>query len=201
MIPNRQTFQACARGGRSFLTAAALCLLLPSLAASASPAATVTVREQGGIYTVAAEFVVEQPQSVVWSVLTDYEQIPRFIPGVHTSVLRNRTTGRALVEQEAVASVMVFAKTVHLVLEIDERPDSLTFHDRCGRSFVKYDGAWRFYPKEGLTTIAYELVAKPTFDVPSFMLKRLLRRDSAEMIANIRREIVTRANASATLVP
>lgn len=202
MAPNNKTFQGCARGGRLLVTAAAICcLLLPAPSASAASPATVSVREKGGVYTVAARFVVDHPQSVVRAVLTDYEQIPRFMPGVRTSVVRERATGRAVVEQEAESSVLAVSRSVHLILEIVELPDALIFHDRCRRSFVGYDGAWRFSYKDGQTTITYELIAEPSFDVPGFMLKRLLRRDSARMIDNVEREIATRANTRAALIP
>jgi len=179
-------------GGR-FLTAAALCLLLQaSRAAAQPPPATVTVVEQRGVYTVVARFVVDQPPSVALAVLSDYEQIPRFMPGVRTSIVRERTARWAMVEQEAVSSVMMFSKRVHLVLEIDESPDTLIFRDRCGRSFVRYEGAWRVSAQDGRTALTYELTAEPSFDVPGFLLKRLLRRDSREMIERLQREIAMR---------
>jgi len=66
------------------------------------------------------------------------------------------------------------------------------FRDRCGRSFSQYEGAWRLSPQDGQTVITYELVAEPSFDVPGFVLKRLLRRDSTQMIDRLRREIAAR---------
>ena len=102
-------------------------------------------------------------------------------------------TGWAVVEQEAVSGVMMFSKRVHLVLEIEEQPDALIFRDRCGRSFVRYEGAWRLSRQDGQTAITYELTAEPSFDVPGFMLKRLLRRDSAQMIERLQREIGARS--------
>jgi hypothetical protein len=71
------------------------------------------------------------------AVLTD---IPRFLPEVTSSEVRERSERRAVVEQEAVSRMMMFSKKVHL--------------------------------------ITYELTAKPSFDVPEFILKRLLKRDS-----------------------
>jgi hypothetical protein len=46
------------------------------------------------------------------------------------------------------------------------------------------------------TTVLYELSAKPTFEVPAFVLKRLFKRDAAAMIERLTAEIVTRAAAS-----
>ena len=39
-----------------------------------------------------------------------------------------------------------------------------------------------------------ELTGDPSFGVPRFMLERLLRRDSNEMIGRLRREIAARAS-------
>jgi carbon monoxide dehydrogenase subunit G len=181
-------------GGR-FLPAAAVVLQLahasPSLAQS-SPIG-LTVHEERGVYSVVARFTVEQPPSVALTVLTDYEQIPRFMPGVRTSTVLERTAGHAVVEQEAVSSIMMFSKRVHLVLEIDEQLDALLFRDRCGLSFARYEGAWRVSAENGRTTITYELTADPSFDIPGFVLKRLLRRDSTQMIERLKVEMAARS--------
>src|SRR5947208_515353 len=71
---------------------------------------------------------------------------------------------------------------------------ALLFRDRCGRSFIRYEGAWRLSEQNGQTVIDYELTAKPSFDVPGWMLKRVVRRDSAEMIGRLQREIAGRAS-------
>jgi ribosome-associated toxin RatA of RatAB toxin-antitoxin module len=184
-------FRTRATGGR-FLPAAALFLLLAASGAMAEPPAPLTVIEQRGVYTVIARFAVEQSASATLAVLTDYEQIPRFMPGVRTSHVLERSSGRAIVEQEAISTVMMFSKRVHLVLEIDEHPDALIFHDRCGRSFVRYEGAWRVSERGRFTAVTYELTAEPSFEVPGFLLKRLLRRDSTQMIERLQREIALR---------
>ena len=153
----------------------------------------VTVREEGGIYAVTARFQVPQTPALAIAVLTDYEQIPRFMTGVETSLVLERGPGRAVVEQEAVSRMMWFSKRVHLVLEVTERADSLVFRDRSGRSFTRYEGTWRLCELNGQTQILYELTAQPSFDVPEFLLKRLLKRDSAQMIEGLRREIAARS--------
>jgi carbon monoxide dehydrogenase subunit G len=190
-------FRTRARGGR-FLTAAALFLLFQASSAAAEPPA-VTVVEQRSVYTVVARFMVDQPAAVALAVLTDYEQIPRFMPGVRTSIVRERSAGWAIVEQEAMSTVMMFSKRVHLVLEIDESADTLIFHDRCGRSFVRYEGAWRVSEQNGHTAVSYELTAEPSFEVPGFLLKRLLRRDSTQMIERLQREIAMRGSSALSL--
>jgi hypothetical protein len=130
---------------------------------------------------------------VALTVLTDYEQIPRFMPDVRTSVVRERGIGWAVVEQEAESHLMMFSKRIHLVLMIEEHQDALIFRDRCAQTFIRYQGAWRLSTEDGHTVITYELTAEPSFDVPGVVLKRILRRDSGRMIASLQREIAARA--------
>jgi ribosome-associated toxin RatA of RatAB toxin-antitoxin module len=152
----------------------------------------VTVREERGVYFVEARFQVPQKSEVVQAVLTDYDHIPRFMPGVKRSAVLERTPGRALVEQEAVSRLMMFSKRVHIVLEIAEGPEVLTFRDRCTQSFSRYEGSWAWSDRDSATLITYQLVAKPSFDVPEFLLKRLLKRDAAETIEALRKEMAKR---------
>jgi ribosome-associated toxin RatA of RatAB toxin-antitoxin module len=168
-------------------------LAMPFPAAAEETTPRVTVSEEQGTYSVTACFQVPQSARVVLDVLMDYEHIPRFMPGVKSSVVLERSAGRVLVEQEAVSRLLLFSKRVHLTLDITEGPGALQFRDRSGRSFKQYEGAWTLSENGGETTIKYELVARPAFDVPEFILKRLLTRDSAEMIDGLRMEIAARA--------
>ena len=162
------------------------------LTAGDAPDADVNVREDHGVYTVRAAFEVPQPAEIAFAVLTDYEAIPRFMPNISSSVVLERENGRVVVEQQAVSRLMMFSKRLHLVLDIEEGAGTLTFSDRCRRSFARYEGEWRLSERNGRTLIIYELLAQPTFDVPEFVLRRVLKRDSRELIARVKREIAAR---------
>ena len=161
-------------------------------AAATGPDPQVSVRERGGVYEVAASFHVPEAPAVVRTVLTDYDGIPRFMPGVETSRVLDRTDGAVRVEQEAISKYMMFSKRVHLLLEVDEGTDVIRFRDRCSRSFTQYEGAWTIAPRDGGTEIGYALTAKPAFGVPAFVLRRLLDRDARAMIDGLRAEITAR---------
>jgi carbon monoxide dehydrogenase subunit G len=170
-----------------------LALVLTLFVAFDAPAPDVTVREDRGVYTVSARFTVPQPPAAAAAVLTDYERIPAFMPGVEKSLVRERGAGRALIEQEAVSRLMLFSKRVFLLLEVREGIDTIRFEDRSGKSFARYAGSWRFDACADGTVVTYELTAQPVFDVPEFILKKLLKRDAALMIEGLRREIAARS--------
>jgi len=154
----------------------------------------VTVSESDGIYSVAAAFVVPQPASVVVAALTDYSQIPTFMPEVRRSDVLERSDEYTVVEQEAVARFMMFSRRVHLVLEVREARGTIRFRDRCGKSFARYEGTWTLAEHAGRTHVIYQLSAQPSFEVPEFLLKRLLKRDAGDMIERLKAEIVARAD-------
>jgi ribosome-associated toxin RatA of RatAB toxin-antitoxin module len=179
---------------RRFVVAAAvafIALLGGNLTASDGhdPLRQVSVREDRGTYTVAARFEIPQSPAEALAVLSDYERIPRFMPEIKTSVVLSRTEGRILVEQEAISRFMMFSKKVHLLLEVTQDDNSLRFVDRCGKSFTTYRGAWRATTSGDRTIVTYELTATPAFEVPEFILKRLLKRDSVQMIDRLQRQI------------
>ena len=153
----------------------------------------VTVLEKAGVYSVLARFFVPHPPDAVRAVLTDYEDIPKFMPQIETSLVLERAPGHAVVRQEANSRFMLFSKRVYLVLDVTEDPEHIVFQDVSQRSFSRYEGSWCLSAEEGGTDVLYQLVADPSFDVPGFILKRLLQRDSAETIRQLREEIATRA--------
>jgi ribosome-associated toxin RatA of RatAB toxin-antitoxin module len=175
-----------------FLFVAMLSMALaqhPRAATADDLSAQLSVREENGVYTVAARFPVDGPAERAVSVLTDYERIPQFMPGVKTSIVRERQDGRIVIEQEAVARFMVFSKRVHLLLEVQQHGAIIRFRDLYGESFTRYEGTWHVTEEEGRTVVAYDLTAAPSFKVPGALLSRVLKRDSTEMIKQLRLEI------------
>ena len=153
----------------------------------------IDVVKQGRVFTVNARFEVTPSAAAALAVITDYESIPRFMPPVKTSIIRRRNgDGRVVVEQEAVSGVMMFSKRVHLLLDVRVDGQTVTFRDTCGKSFEIYAGSWRLSALDGATVIHYELNAKPNFDVPEFLLGRLMRKDAQRMIERLRAEIEAR---------
>jgi carbon monoxide dehydrogenase subunit G len=181
-------------------TVVAICVAVALVAVSSGMADArgdavpqVSVREDGGVYSVTAQFEVPQPAAVALDVLTDYDRIPRFMPDVKSSIVRERSADHIVVEQEAVARAMLFSKRIHLRLDVRTNDGAISFRDTSGRSFSKYEGSWRVSEQNGRTIVRYDLSAQPAFDVPAFLLTRLLKRDANQMIERLRTEIAARA--------
>lgn len=162
--------------------------------ADAASVPRVDVTEASGVYSVTASFAVSEPPETVMAVLSDYERIPSYVPDMKISKIIERSATGMVVEQQAVSKFMMFTKRVYLLLDVREGHGSIQFTDRCGKSFSAYSGAWLVSQHDSLTVVDYQLRARPTFEVPAFVLKRLLKRDSAQLIERIKAEISGRAN-------
>ncbi len=198
--PHHHDHRVATTGGRQHARRFVLSMLLAL--APAAPAATtgkepvIVVTEQNGTYNILAEFNVPQSSTAALSVLSDYEAIPKFMPDVQSSHVIERGDKRAVIEQEAQARFMMFSKRIQLVLEVREDADAIRFRDRSGKSFIHYEGAWRVVERDGQSEITYDVQVQPNFDVPEFILKRLLKRDAGRMIDNLRAAIAARAAAA-----
>jgi ribosome-associated toxin RatA of RatAB toxin-antitoxin module len=170
-----------------------LAAVMGAVPAAANGKPDVSVTEADGLYQVTATFTVAGSLSAVRAVLTDFERIPEFMPDVEHSQVLSGEPG-LVVEQRATAKFLMFSKRVHLVLEVSDTGDRISFRDRCRTSFDLYQGAWTLVPHDGGVRIRYQLAARPLFDVPGFVLKRLLKRDAGRMIARIAAEIAGRAD-------
>lgn len=195
MVPRRHSAATAGRNSvRRFLLAAATIVMAGSMVIAGNET-RVAVTEADGVYTVSAAFAVTEPPDAVMAVLTDYTRIPDYMPDVEISRVLERTSSGALIEQQAVSKFMMFSKRIHLVLDVQEGVDEVTFRDRCGKSFLAYEGSWSVSQHDSVTVVDYHLSARPSFEVPAFVLKRLLKRDASDQIDRIRGEIAARASA------
>lgn len=188
MVPAGRHASAAGPRARRLLLCAALVAGTVTLAA-ASDDPNVGVAESGGTYRVTAMFQVPQPPAVALAVLTDFERIPQYVPDIKRSTVLERSDDGTLVEQEVIAKFMMFSKRVHLILRVSEQAGVIRFHDECATSFAVYNGSWTVRPAGSGASITYQLDARPSFEVPAFVLRRLLKRDATDLIARITGEI------------
>src|SRR5262245_50382445 len=132
MLSNAKSERRDSGRGRAALAALLVVLVVVGLTTSARADGTVelTVDDHDGLYKVRGSFQVAASVDTVWAVLTDYEAIPRFVKSMKSSVIERGSEGQRLVRQEAAQHVLLFRKTVHVALEIEEdRPFRVGFQD------------------------------------------------------------------------
>lgn len=144
-------------------------------------------------YCVEGAFSVKASSAAVWAVLTDYDRIGGFVKAMRRSkVVESRVDGVIVVEQEAVGGVMIFSRTVRVVLEIRREPDRLTFKDVGREDFWDYSGSWSVSPTAEGSEVVYRLNALPDFMVPSFLMRSGMKKGARDLLEQVRAEIERR---------
>ncbi|MGQ9525710.1 MAG: SRPBCC family protein [Armatimonadota bacterium] len=144
-----------------------------------------------------AYVIAKAPRENVWDVLTDYENLPRIVPGMLESRLLGRQDGDLLVRQTArVADVLDLSAAVTLAVR-EEPPDRIKF--RCvGGDLKRMDGSWRLVDNHGNgVLVAYGVLLQPSVWVPCWIVKRRLHEDVPKQLHALASEAERRSSAQA----
>ncbi|MBI4348311.1 MAG: SRPBCC family protein [Elusimicrobia bacterium] len=170
-----------------------------SLALAQARAADVTVapeRGPDGASRVEAEFSVAVPPAVAWEVLTDYNELPRFITSLRESRVVRRWAGGCLVRQAARLEWWMLRRTVSVTLRVSERPkEELSFEDAAKGDVARYAGSWRLFAGQESVRVRYRLEVRPKDWVPGFVARQAVAAQARQALEEVRREMIRRAAA------
>ncbi len=89
----------------------------------------VDVRRSGRRFEATAVIDVAAPREVVWQTITDYPALPTFMPGIRACRVLDRTEAGGVeqlkVHQRGEFKFLLFAQTMDVDLEIEQRPMTL----------------------------------------------------------------------------
>lgn len=171
--------------------------LLPALALllfEQAHAAEVMVHasRQGEVLHVeaSAEFKADVRQT--WQVLTDYDHLAEFIPGMHVSRIVARGGNNVVVEQKGEARLLFFSYPIEIRLAIDEFPyDRITSRAVAG-NFREMSGAYYLEADQERVRLRYTGSMIPDFLMPPLIGTIVLRRNVERQFAALVDEILRR---------
>jgi len=168
-------------------------LAAPAGAASAAEELAVSVERKGAWFAVRAHAMVAAPVALVWQVLTDYENIPQFIPGIARSVLLMRAQDRVLLEQQGEARFFLFSFPIVVRYEVQEAAPHWLASRAVSGNLRRMSGRYDLNPnavRPGVQ-IDYTGEIEPDFDLPPligpFVLRSMVREQFTAMIDEIER--------------
>jgi carbon monoxide dehydrogenase subunit G len=165
--------------------------LLAALATTSDVSVAVQDRPGGG-YAIQGSFTVDAPGPRVWAVLTDYDHLGAFIPGLRSRVLERRGPEASLVAQEGLPGLGPLRLKSHVVLAVDALPYArIGFKDVAHQDFTAFQGAWRLTQEEPCTRVDYLATARPRF-APPVVGARLVEENVREMLRACRAEVLRR---------
>ncbi len=176
----------------------AMAVLLAAPALAQQPAVQLWT-DGPGLYHVEGSFEAAAAPSVAWGVITDYNDIGRFVGSVLSSRVVRRGDGALIVEQTGRGKLWMFHKTITMKLVVVETPPhDVDFEALGSTDFDAYDGSWRIEPDGAGCKVVYKLTAKPGPSLgPRFAARRALEKNVAAQLEDVRREIERRAREGA----
>jgi hypothetical protein len=90
------------------------------------PSVQVEVRRKGRIFEAEAVLDLPADEAVVWQTITDYDALPRFMPGIRSCRVHERRAlasdhEQLVVEQTGEFRFLLFAQSMKVMLEIENR--------------------------------------------------------------------------------
>jgi carbon monoxide dehydrogenase subunit G len=134
---------------------------------------------------------VAASQQLAFAVLTDYDSMSRFLPGMLSSKAVARDARTAVVEQTADEGVLFFKQRVTARLAIEEFPPNRLTIRSLGGSFKELSGLYVLTRKGDRTLIEYSARFIPAFELPPvggmFVVQHSLERHLEGLAAEMAR--------------
>jgi ribosome-associated toxin RatA of RatAB toxin-antitoxin module len=185
--------------------AAALALLMAAHAAPGLAAEDVLVEAQraGEGVEVRARALIAAPQPLVWEVLTNYERLPSFIPGIAKSVVRSRQGARVTVDQSGEATFLLFSFPIDIRLEVTEGAPDWVASRAVSGNLRRMNGRYDIQPDaRGGVLLRYSGVIEPDFELPPLIgaaaLRSMVEQQFTAMVAEIERRAAIAAGTRET---
>jgi ribosome-associated toxin RatA of RatAB toxin-antitoxin module len=158
---------------------------------------TVTAWRAGGALHVEASFHIEVPVSLAWRVMTDYDHMAAFVPGLKESRILTLDRNRLLVAQRGTASFAGFSHDWEVEREVTLEPES-SIASRAVRGNVKrMEMETRFAPEGTGVRIHYRALTVPDFWVPPLVGPSLMKAQVSDQFTALATEMLRRHRESA----
>jgi len=142
-----------------------------------------------GVTGMKSTVYIDAPSVTVWKVLTDYNNLKRYIPRMVESDLIEDKGDLKVIALIGVFRVFLFKKTIHVSINMHETFPSRIDYEKISGDFEVYKGSWilQRYSSDG-TILTYESEIKPTFIAPDFIFQDILKKDMVAGLTALKAE-------------
>lgn len=182
-----------------FQSAYAVSRILPGLAligasyALAAEPPTIQAQQVGTRLLVSGAISVPVSPAVAWAVLTDYERIPEFVPGMRVSRVIETSGNTKVVEQQGEMQANNMRMLYLGNLRIVEEPSSRLSLQFVSGNFRGMQGQWAIEGKASPVNLAYQLDFDAGTPYPSPVMSGLMQQQVLHWVASLSAEMERRA--------
>lgn len=153
----------------------------------------VEAERRGEAVEVRARATIAAPMPLVWRVLTDYEDLPRFIPGIAKSIVRQHNGNRLLVDHSGEARLLFFSIPIEVTLEVTESPFDWIASRAVGGNVRRMNARYDLSAgnASGTVVLRYYGLIEPDFALPPLIgvvaMRLMVEEQFAAMVGEIER--------------
>ena len=185
------------RAVRALLLLAA-CMALPTATMARDRDIQATAVKNGKVVTIDVDMVVNAPLEDVWAVMTDWDNMAKFIPGISTSDVLKREGNRYRVRQSGRVPFGPFSIKYEAVRDIEiVMPHASMRFEGVSGDFERMDGTVKLAREGDMTRVAYRAESVPTVWVPPFVGTAMVEHTTRSQFGEMRVEMLRRASARA----
>jgi len=167
-----------------------LALAFPALCHAAD--ISLKAARHGDSFEVEAAAEFEAEVTLTWEVLTDYDRLSEFIPGMHSSRIVSRNKRRVIVDQSGDAKLLFFSFPMRVRLEIEEYPYERIVSRAIDGNFKEMSGSYTLEARGRRLLLRYTGSLTPGFSVPPLVGTMLVRNTMEKRFGAMVDEIVRR---------
>ena len=134
----------------------------------------------------------EAEVTLAWEVLTDYDRLAEFIPGMQSSRIVSRINHSVVVDQSGDARLLFFSFPMQVRLEIEEFPYERIVSRAVEGNFKEMSGAYTLEAQGGRVLLRYSGSLIPGFSIPPLIGTILVRNTMEKRFVAMVGEIMRR---------
>ena len=155
-------------------------------------AVAVHTAQDGDALLIEATIDVGADLRQAWRVLTDYDRLAEFMPGMRTSRVIAREAGTAVVDQTGGMSVLFFEVALDVRLRVEEEPYHRISSRAIGGNLREFTAVYSLEGGPGLSWLVYRGRLVPDFFVPPLVGVVALRASFEKQFGALADEIMRR---------
>jgi ribosome-associated toxin RatA of RatAB toxin-antitoxin module len=176
-------------------------LLLGLMAGSSStvaadPGLRVNADTTFGVITIDAEMLVPADAKTAWAVLTDYDNLSRFVPEMQSSRVTSAPGQPKRLEQRGKSGMLSFFTPEHIIFQLEETPPERIKFNKIAGDVRSMRGEWLIVGNGNPVKVFYRARIVPKVPLPPLLGATMIELDVESKLAAIRREIARRAFSS-----
>jgi uncharacterized membrane protein len=156
----------------------------------------VTVSVDGDLVRVESSYLVGAMPAEVWKVLTDFENMPRFVSNLKSSTVMRREDDVVTVAQSGEAARGPLKFAFHSVRELRLVPMRRIESHMISGTMQRYDGVTELLPEGAATRVVVRSAAVPDKWVPPLLGPHFIAAETREQMGEFRAEILRRKAAT-----